>query len=76
MPVNRNLAEREAPRWVVMSVAVAALVILAYFGSKAISGRAADPAPPRRVYPGMYDLRAEAARMRAAQQNRATPNGR
>jgi hypothetical protein len=70
-----GLSERELPRWVVVSAAVAGLVALVYFGGKFITGHAADPAPPRKVYPGMYNLRAEAARMRAAQQNAPRPNG-
>ena len=72
----KGLGERELPQWVVVSAAVAGLLALVYFGGKVITGRAADPAPPRRVYPGMYDLRAEAARMRAAPQNGSSANGR
>lgn len=76
MSVIKSLSEREAPRWVVVCALGAGLLLLVYAGSKAISGHAADPAPPKRVYPGMYDLRAEAAKMRAAQQNAAATNGR
>lgn len=71
-----SFTERDVPQWVFVSATVAVLLIVAYFGSKAISGRAADPGPPRKVYPGMYDLRGEAARMRAAQQNGAAMNRR
>jgi len=65
------VADRELPRWLVVSAAVAGLLVLGYFGGKILMGRAAEPAPPKRVYPGMYDIRAEAARMRATQQNGA-----
>jgi hypothetical protein len=63
----RSLSEWEAPRWVVVVAAIGGLLALVYAGSRAVTGRAADPAPPRRVYPGMYDIRAEAAKLRAAQ---------
>jgi len=66
-----DLADRELPRWLVVSTAVAGLLLLGYLGGKIFMGRSGDPAPPKRVYPGMYDIRAEAARMRATQQNGA-----
>jgi hypothetical protein len=71
-----GISEREVPRWVVVSAAVAGLTALVYFGGRIFTGHAAAPGPPLKVYPGMYDLRAEVARMRAAQQNGTTPYGR
>lgn len=71
-----SLADREVPRWLVMSAAAVGLLALVYFGGKILAGHAPDPGPPKRVYPGMYNLRAEAARMRAAQQNQVPAYGR
>lgn len=63
-----------SPRWLVM-VACLAIVVLGYFGWQAVAGREADPGPPKKVYPGMYDLRAEVAKMRAAKAKEASPHG-
>lgn len=71
--MKRPAATAESPRWLVIVSLSLLAACLVYFGRNAIAGYAADPGPPKKVYPGMYDLRAEAAKMRAAQES-AEPN--
>jgi len=73
---TKSLAEREAPRWFIIVLAIVGVTILAYFGCQALTGREGEPGPRMKVYPGMYDLRAEVAKMRAAHRAGIAPNGR
>lgn len=73
---TKSVAKREAPRWLLVVMAVVGVTCLAYFGWQALTGRDGEPGPRMKVHPGMYDLRAEAAKMRAAQPMGSTPNGR
>lgn len=73
---TKSLPRREAPRWLIIVAAMVGVIILAYLGSHALMGREGEFAPRKKVYPGMYDLRAEAAKMRATQQAGNAPNGR
>jgi hypothetical protein len=61
---------RAVPLWALLTIAGFALLTLGYFGWHAIAGYPADPGPPMKVRPGMYDLRAEAQKMRAAQEQK------
>jgi hypothetical protein len=71
---KKSLSEREAPRWLILIVAIVGVSVLAYFGGQALMGRTGEPGPRKKVYPGMYDLRAEVAKMRAAHQSGDVPN--
>lgn len=73
---KKSLTSREAPRWLLVVMAILGVTTLGYFGFQAVMGREGEPGPRRKVYPGMYDLRAEAAKMRASQQAGSAPNGR
>jgi hypothetical protein len=72
---NKRLAAREVPRWLIAVIAVVGAVILVYWGGQALLGREGEPGPRKKVYPGMYDLRAEVAKMRAANQAGGISNG-
>ena len=76
MSALKNLALQNAPRWAVVTIAVCSLLALGYGGWVAATGREGEVGPPKKVYPGMYDLRAEVAKMRAAKERGAMPNGR
>lgn len=72
---QKGFAEREAPRWLLIAVAVVGGIVLAYWGRQALVGREGEPGPRMKVYPGMYDLRAEAAKSRAAREGSNAPYG-
>jgi hypothetical protein len=73
---TKSLTGREAPRWLIAVVAVVGVLLLAYLGCQALMGREGEPGPRIQVHPGMYDLRSEVAKMRAAHQAESAPNGR
>jgi hypothetical protein len=73
---KKSLNEREVPRWLIIVIAIVGVPLLAYFGYQALMGREGEPGPRMQVHPGMYDLRAEVAKMRAAHQAGIAPNGR
>ena len=66
---GKRLAEREAPRWLLLVAAIVGVTILVYFGYQALMGREGEPGPRMKVHPGMYDLR-------AAHQPGSAPHGR
>ena len=72
----KNGATRDVPSWAIAAALTATLLIAVYFGVNVVTGRAADPAPPKKVYPGMYDLRAEARKARQSASVAGTENGR
>jgi hypothetical protein len=74
--ITKRLSEREAPRWLLIVIAIVGVIVLVYFGRQALMGREGEPGPRLKVHPGMYDLRAEVAKMRAARQEGSAPNGR
>lgn len=63
-----------APRWVFILIAVLSAVVLGYFGWQAISGQSADLGPSKKIAPGTYDLRAEAAKMQDSKRTGASTN--
>ncbi len=75
-PVTKKLSNREAPRWLLFGVAIVGVIVLTYFGYQALMGHEGEPGPRMQVHPGMYDLRAEVAKMRAAHPDGNAPNGR
>jgi hypothetical protein len=62
-----NVAHRAVPPWALVTIAALAVILLGYFGWHTLTGYEAAPGPPKRVYPGMYDLRAEVAKRNAQQ---------
>jgi hypothetical protein len=64
-----NRSGRDVPPWVIAAALVATVAVVAFFGFNAVNGHAPDPGPSKKVYPGMYDLRAEAAKAQAVQGN-------
>lgn len=72
---TKPLVKREAPRWLLMVVAIVGVTVLAYWGRQALVGREGEPGPRMKVYPGMYDLRAEAAKARAAREGSSALHG-
>lgn len=75
MSAFTQTTRRNVPPWAIVAVAVVGIVLFGYFGWKAAFGRDGEVGPSKKVYPGMYDLRAEAAKMRAAKEQGAAPNG-
>ena len=74
MPGNNKREPREVSPWILIALSAIGLVLLVYFGWQAISGREGDPGPPKKVYPGMYDLRKE-AQSHATKGQGASQNG-
>jgi hypothetical protein len=74
MAKNQKSAPIEIPVWAIASIAVVALLLVGFFGWKSIAGRDGDPGPPKDVKPGMYDLRAEVAKMRGQREQGANTN--
>jgi hypothetical protein len=68
----KGAATRDVPGWAIAAALAATLLVAVFLGKSVITGRAADPAPPMKVYPGMYDLRAEAMKPRTSQAHRPT----
>jgi hypothetical protein len=62
-----KLAHRAVPPWALVTLAALAVILLGVFGWHTLTGYEAAPGPPKRVYPGMYDLRAAVAKRSARQ---------
>lgn len=75
MAVWKDMAQRDVPVWAFLAIACIGVVILGYVGWRTFAGGSAEVGPPKRVYPGMYDLRAEAAKARAAREQGTQQNG-
>lgn len=75
VPSTKRLGEREAPRWLLFLVAIVGVILLVYWGGQALLGHEAEPGPRMKVYPGMYDLRAEATKARGANVKDGTQHG-
>ena len=75
MAAFTQTTRRNVPAWAIVAVAVVSIGLFGYFGWKAAFGRDGEVGPPKKVYPGMYDLRAEAAKMRAAKEQEGAQNG-
>lgn len=65
----------EAPRWIVIASVLVIVGGVIYFGRNAVTGHEAAPRPPKKVYPGMYDLRAEAQKFQAKAGQQQPANG-
>jgi hypothetical protein len=66
---------RNVPAWMLMVVVGIGGVLLGFWGWKTLAGGEPSAGPPKAVHPGMYDLRAEAAKMNAAKQAGSAQNG-
>ena len=64
MATANNMTRKIVPLWVIITIACLGILVLGYFGKNALTGTEAEVGSPKKVYPGMYDIRAEAAKMR------------
>ena len=60
--------ERELPAWALPTAVVIGALLLVLVGWKAVTGGIESAGPAIKVHAGQYDLRAEVAKMRTAQQ--------
>jgi hypothetical protein len=67
MAQAKNLPRRAIPAWALVTIAALAIVILGFYGWRALAGYDTVDGPRKKVYPGMYDLRAEVAKRNAMQ---------
>lgn len=75
MSAWKDMSQRDVPAWAFVAIACLGVVILGYVGWRTFIRSNADVGPPKKVYPGMYDLRAEAAKARAAKEQGTLQNG-
>lgn len=75
MAAWRDMSQRDVPGWAFVAIACLGVVILGYVGWRVFAGGSPEVGPPKKVYPGMYDLRAEAAKARAAKEQGTLQNG-
>ena len=72
---SKNLTGQSVPIWAITIVAVFGVVIMGYFGWRTVVGKPEEVGPAKKVFPGMYDIRAEAAKMQNSQGAGSSQNG-
>jgi hypothetical protein len=70
----KNDVRRPVPVWAIAVISCVCLAVLGYFGWRALFGHDSAPGPPKKVYPGMYDIR-DAARAGSAKPQGEASNG-
>jgi hypothetical protein len=62
-----NRLTGSAPAWLVAAAITLVLAVVGIWGWNLMAGHEPSAGPAKKVYPGMYDLRAEAAKATDAQ---------